>query len=121
MRLIKGLEDAKKFLSNIRNLGIDSISDESLNIILESNKKIFGKRLTPTQTVEMILDEVRKNGDEALKKYTSKIDGFDIDQIKVSKEDILNAYDKVPLNLIKALKLASKRVADFHNKTLPKS
>lgn len=121
MKLIKGLEDAKKFLFDIRKFGIDNIPNETLNLILESNKKLFGKKLTPAQTVKMIIDEVKNDGDNAVKKYTSKIDGFDIDEIKVSNEDISNAYNKVPVKLIEALKIASERVADFHSKTLPKS
>ena len=121
MKLIKGLEDAKKFLLDLRKFGIDNIPNETLELILESNKKIFGKKLSPVQIVEMIIDEVKIKGDKAVKKYTSKLDGFDIDQIKVSNEDIKDAYNKVPLKLIEALKIASERVADFHSKTLPKS
>ena len=100
MKLIKGLEDAKKFLLDLRKFGIDNIPNETLELILESNKKIFGKKLSPVQIVEMIIDEVKIKGDKAVKKYTSKLDGFDIDQIKVSNEDIKEAYNKVPLKLI---------------------
>ena len=116
MKLIKGLEDAKKFLLDLRKFGIDNIPNETLELILESNKKIFGKKLSPVQIVEMIIDEVKIKGDKAVKKYTSKLDGFDIDQIKVSNEDIKNAYNKVPLKLIEALKIASEKTSLNCNK-----
>ena len=108
MKLIKGLEDAKKFLLDLRKFGIDNIPNETLELILESNKKIFGKKLSPVQIVEMIIDEVKIKGDKAVKKYTSKLDGFDIDQIKVSNEDIKEAYNKVPLKLIEALNICGR-------------
>ena len=37
MKLIKGLEDAKKFLLDLRKFGIDNIPNETLELILESN------------------------------------------------------------------------------------
>ena len=121
MKLIKGLEEAKTFLFDIRKYGIDNIPNKTLNLILESNEKIFGKKLTPLQTVEIILDEVKIDGDKALKKYTSLIEGFKLEQIKVSEQDISDAYNKIPLKLIEALKTASQRVSDFHSKTIQKS
>ena len=37
------------------------------------------------KTVSKILKKVRKEGDEALLKYTSKFDGIELDQLEVSE------------------------------------
>lgn len=66
--------------------------------------------------VEDILQEVRKNGDKALTYYTRKFDCPNIDEIKVSKDEIKEAYNKVDKDFIDALKTAKENIWDFHEK-----
>jgi len=66
--------------------------------------------------VEDILQEVRKNGDKALTYYTRKFDCPNINEIKVSKEEIKEAYNKVDKDFIDALKTAKENIWDFHEK-----
>lgn len=66
--------------------------------------------------VEDILQEVRKNGDKALTYYTRKFDCPNINEIKVSKEEIKEAYSKVDKDFIDALKTAKENIWDFHEK-----
>lgn len=66
--------------------------------------------------VEDILQEVRKNGDKALTYYTRKFDCPTIEEIKVSKEEIKEAYNKVDKDFIDALKTAKENIWDFHEK-----
>lgn len=66
--------------------------------------------------VEDILQEVRKNGDKALTYYTRKFDCPSINEIKVSKEEIKEAYNKVDKDFIDALKTAKENIWDFHEK-----
>ena len=46
-------------------------------------------------TVSDILNNVKDNGDEAVKSYTEKFDGILIDNLKVTSEEIEEAYDKL--------------------------
>jgi len=77
-------------------------------------KQTFGKELSPQQVVDLIVDEVRDKGDEALFYYAKKLDGVELDSLEVSRQEISAAYDMVEEQLILALKLAAKRIRDFH-------
>ena len=68
--------------------------------------------------VKDILEEVEKNGDSALFKYTKKFDNVDIDEnnICVSREEVERAYDKVDDKVIAAIKKASDNIMAFHKK-----
>ena len=58
----------------------------------------------------LILKNVQKNGDSALKKYEKKFTGASISTLRISKAEIKNAYSKVSKNEITALRLAKSRV-----------
>lgn len=68
-----------------------------------------------------ILSQVKQSGDEALRGYTQKFDGFDLDsegwQIDVA--DCKAAYDAIDDELREALELAAQRIAAYHQAQLP--
>jgi len=66
-------------------------------------------------TVRQIVDEVRSNGDAALRNYTLKFDGIELTSLEVSKEQIASAYSEVNEELVSALRLAAERIRSFHN------
>ena len=71
-------------------------------------------------TVSEILNNVKKNGDAALKSYTEKFDGVLIDDLKVTDDEIKEAYDSVDETLLIALKQAAANIEKFHKKQIPK-
>lgn len=70
--------------------------------------------------VNDILNDVKENKDEAIKKYTAKFDGAKLNDLKVSKKEIKEAYESLDDNLINALKNASKNIEKFHKAQIPK-
>ena len=70
-------------------------------------------------TVSEILDDVRNNGDKAVKSYTEKFDGVKLDDLKVSDEEIEKAYDTLDDSLLKALKQAASNIEKFHKRQIP--
>lgn len=66
--------------------------------------------------VNFILKEVRLNGDEAIVEFTKKFDGVKLttEQIKVHKNEIKEAYEKVDEKLITVMKKAKDRIEAFH-------
>ena len=70
-------------------------------------------------TVSEILNNVRENGDEAVNSYTEKFDGVIIDELKVSDEEIKEAYDTLDDSLLTALKNAALNIEKFHKKQIP--
>jgi histidinol dehydrogenase len=64
--------------------------------------------------VNKILKKVRKDGDEALLKFTSKFDGVELSELAVSETEISEAKGLVSEDLKKAINLAKKNIETFH-------
>ncbi|MCT4634424.1 MAG: histidinol dehydrogenase [Firmicutes bacterium] len=71
-------------------------------------------------SVADIISKVRKEGDDALKFYTSKFDNVDLESIIVSDEEIDNAFNNIDENLLKDLKMAHENIKDYHMKQVRK-
>lgn len=65
--------------------------------------------------VQSILNEIENDGDEALRKYTLQFDGFQLDSILVSENEILEAEKLIDTELKEAITLASKNIKAFHS------
>lgn len=68
--------------------------------------------------VQNILAKVKADGDLALLKYTKEFDGADLSYsgLKVRDEEIEEAYQNVPEEFLKAVRLAIKNISDYHEK-----
>jgi histidinol dehydrogenase len=75
------------------------------------NSRLYGD-------VQKIIDDVKENGDEALRRYTKKFDHVDIDSISVSKEEIAAAANEVSDQLKAAIDEAERNIRKFHAKQL---
>lgn len=64
--------------------------------------------------VEGIFNEVREQGDAAVKKYTDRFDSVRLDRIMVEAEEIRKATLSVPQNLREAILLAKGNIKKFH-------
>jgi len=73
---------------------------------------------TYNEKVARIINDVRINGDEALFLYTKEFDHADInaDNIKVSEEEIDDAYKQVDRELIDIIRKAKANIEEFHIK-----
>ncbi len=69
-------------------------------------------------TVRKILEDVKERGDEALFEYTKKFDRFDLNasNIRVTEEEIKEAYSLVDDEYIKVMKDAAENIREFHEK-----
>ncbi len=75
------------------------------------------------EKVQQIIDEVRREGDKALVRFTRELDGIDLEegQFRVSREKIDEAYTRVSPDFLRAIKKARDKIADFHSRQLEKS
>ncbi len=64
--------------------------------------------------VQGILDEIRQNGDRALRKYTLKFDGTELSDFSVTDAELLEAVNEVPEALKNAIKIAASNIEKFH-------
>jgi len=65
-------------------------------------------------TVQTILDDVRKRGDLAVNEYTEKFDKVNISAIEVTSEEMLEAEKLVSPNLKQAIEMARRNIWKFH-------
>ena len=65
-------------------------------------------------TVNRIFNDISKNGDKAIKSYTSKFDGIKLDSNIVDDIEINTAIKKIPIKLQKAIKKAKQNIEIFH-------
>ena len=65
-------------------------------------------------TVEGVLDDVSKHGDEAVKRYEEKFDHARLDSLAVSEAEMEEAEGLVSADLKEALRLAHHNIAAFH-------
>ena len=73
------------------------------------------------KVVEDILKNVSERGDEALKEYTSRFDGFLAENFQVPSNLIMKAWEETPKELQESLLLAKKRIEKFHSLQVPKN
>lgn len=70
-------------------------------------------------SVTEIINEVKKNGDSALKHFTKKFDKVDLEEIAVSSVDIAAAKFELEDTLKAAINLARANIEQFHSRQLP--
>ena len=87
-----------------------------MKIIQVTNVEKFVAQILPKQPqknksiVESILKNVQKNGDLAIKKYEKKFSGVKITSLRLSQNEIKDAFSKVSKNKIDAIRLSKSRL-----------
>lgn len=79
----------------------------------DSKNEIRGK-------VEEIIDEVKKNGDNALKSFALKFAGVDLENLFIEKEEINRLADKIEPKVKTAIKTAYENIKKFHETQISK-
>lgn len=69
-------------------------------------------------SVKNILLEVKMNGDEALKRFSTIFDKVSIDELLVSNEEISRAIASISNELKEAIAIAKKNIESFHTKQI---
>jgi len=87
-----------------------------MRIIKVTNVEKFAAKILPKQPqnnktiVESILKNVKKNGDDAVRKYEKKFSKANISTLQLSQSEIKNAYSKITKTELDALRLAKARL-----------
>ena len=110
MKIIRDLQVAKSTILKRLPLELQEIPPG----LKQRIKEAFAEELTPQQVVERIIAEVRSKGDAALFDYTKRLDGVEISNLEVKREEIAQSYTKVSQELVSALNLAAQRIQAFH-------
>lgn len=91
--------------------------------IREANEKLFGRDMTAAEIVDMIVNEVRADGDRAVIKYTKLIDHteFTAADFLVTDDEYEAAYQGADKSIIDSLRQAAANVRQYHQEQKPNS
>ena len=117
MRIVRGLSNARAVLCENRGISAGRVSPD----VLAKTQEVFGEDLTPMEVVQRILQQVREGGDAAVRDLTRRLDGTELENLDVPASAIAEAYDSVEADVVQALKLAARRIREFHEASKPKS
>lgn len=96
----------------IRIAKADGVSERELINQLKARSGEIDRKVT--SAVTDILNNVKKNGDDAVREYTLKFDGHMPSKFEISREEIDSSPDKCDRDFILALYKAADNIRDFH-------
>ncbi|SOC41825.1 histidinol dehydrogenase [Salinicoccus kekensis] len=82
-------------------------------------RKVFEEKYVQDQSFEgmadviKIIEDVKRNKDQALKDYTERFDGIALNDFKVSAENLKKSFESLPDEEKQALELIKKRIEDY--------
>jgi len=84
-------------------------------------KKAFGKALSPQESVDRIVDDVRARGNAAVCEWTAKLDGVEVAPrgLRVSAKEIEAAGRECPRDLLRAMKRSIANVKRYQRHFAP--
>lgn len=118
---------------NVKDMGLEAVEkllkkpafdQVELNPrIREANKKLFGADLTAAEIVDRIVGDVRRDGDEAVIKYTKLIDRteFTPEEFVVTEAEYEAAYQEADPAVVESLRKAAENVRRYHQEQKPNS
>ncbi|GJI57589.1 histidinol dehydrogenase [Bacillus altitudinis] len=71
--------------------------------------------------VQRIIEEVRKNGDEAVRSFTKQFDGVSIEQPLVTEDEKTKAYERLDPEMIQIIQTAIRNIRTYHERQLTSS
>lgn len=72
--------------------------------------------IATSKVVKEVLSNVKQNGDDALKNYTKKFDGVELENLLVAEEEISNAAPRIAPEIKKSFQIAATNIEKFHKK-----
>lgn len=66
-----------------------------------------------TACVKEIIEDVKANGDEAVRRYTKKFDNFDAENFEVTEEEAAKAIESLNSEVLEAINFSIKNVEEF--------
>ncbi|GAM62323.1 histidinol dehydrogenase [Vibrio ishigakensis] len=101
----------------MRTVTWQTLSDEQQNAVLQRPAIAEGANITAA--VSTVVDKVNKDGDAALKELTAKFDGVELENIRVTSQEIDEASERLTPEMKAALEQAYKNISAFHNAQKP--
>lgn len=75
--------------------------------------------LSLSDRVAEIIDRVRVHGDAALREMASELDGVRLDELEVPRKALVDALDRTPIELRRAMDRSANNIRRFHDEQRP--
>ncbi|MDZ7850437.1 MAG: histidinol dehydrogenase [Halodesulfurarchaeum sp.] len=95
-------------------LGIAELDTERRRAILERDAGVESER----ETVREIIEQVRTDGDAAIRELSRRFDGVDLDSIEIT-DRIAGAAEAVDRDVRSAIETAASNIRTFHREQVP--
>ena len=99
LQIVRGAQASKDAFQRVDPLDVSSLPEE----VSQKTLEVFGEKLSVTESVTRILQDVRSQGDAALRRYTHALDGVELDVLRVPTEELAAAWNNLPPSLRDAL------------------
>ena len=116
LNLVHGLIEAEEALTRVDPLDLSALPPA----VVAKTREVFGDGVTPEQSVVRIIEDVRRDGDAAVRHYARALDGIELASLRIERDEISQARSRLSSELVEALELAAQRVTEFHQATLPR-
>ncbi len=87
LKVIKGAKGAEDVLTRVDPLDLSALPEA----VVARTREVFGEGITPEQSVLRMLQDVRRDGDAAVRRYSRMLDGVELNDFKVTQEQIAEA------------------------------
>ena len=121
MQIINKNEVSETHSKKLTIKTVDSSERAQIELQRITDRTSGGVQDKAMKVVEDILKNVCERGDEALKEYTHRFDGFLAENLQVPSDLILKAWEETPKELQDSLLLAKERIEKFHSFQVPKN
>lgn len=95
-------------------------TEEISKILYQEQLELSKENLDVDDAVRQILEDVKENGDNALKAYSEKFDKITLDNFEVGKELVDQAFEEIDAEVLEALKNAKANIESYHKQQLEK-
>lgn len=113
-RLIDDIDEARRLLTRRRGFEETRLSPRMQDGI----RRVFGEDLTADETVARILEDVRQEGDAAVREYSLAFQGMLPANLEVPRSSWQRALESLEPELQAALRLSAAQIDSFHRKQL---
>jgi len=93
---------------------VQVFESKELEKVLRQKRDLLGEKVLGL--VSQIIEQVKKDKDKALIELTKKLDGVELDSLKVPEKDISAARSNVKKDYLEALSKARKNISAYHEK-----
>ena len=103
-------------VSRTEEKGSSNMKIERVTRSVSLKRTIDGGTEEQRKVVLSIIEDVRKNGDDALKAYTKKFDRVALASFLVNEKEIKEAYSQMEDELVTIIREAAENIRDYHSR-----